>query len=101
MFASEPALLDPGIVWAYNTLTFTIARASEEVRVVLTPGYGELEIQWRQGARLLVDLRVADVRSLGVEMNSAHERLMAFRGTGGGPELILELEPESVARCFA
>ena len=44
IFESEPGVLDAGVAWANNTLTFQCDVPAGAVRVVLVPGYSEVAI---------------------------------------------------------
>ena len=84
LFACEPALLDPGLPWAYNHLTFATENGSDRIVCEIEPGYEILKFRWWRGGVLCVDLDCNWVRSLRVDSSSPeHEGLTAEFRYGG------------------
>src|SRR5258708_1950295 len=72
----EPRLADPGVPWAYNRLTFEVARDRDRVEVTVSPGYGEVLIGWQRDGEVLVTLQLGDVAALAVEREHEREYLV-------------------------
>jgi hypothetical protein len=94
LFEVEPVLLDAGVPWAYNTLTFTTTRGDDVVQCVLTPGYGEIALNWSRDGRVLVRLTIGQVEAIRVELGSDGEKFVAsFNKMTRLRDLIVQLKP--------
>jgi hypothetical protein len=94
LFEVEPTLLDAGIPWVYNTLTFASLRDGHRVECTIVPGYGELRVAWSNAAQSLVDIRLNQVEGLRVEIGKTREALVAeFSEKTGLGLLTIELKP--------
>lgn len=94
LFEAEPVVLEPGMPWVYNSLTFTTQRGQDDVRCVLVPGYSEIELTWTRDGRVLVQLSVEHVEAVRAETDGSGERLVAtFNEKAMLLPLILNLKP--------
>jgi len=90
----EPRLADPGVPWAYNRLTFEVARDRDRVEVTVSPGYGEVLIGWQRDGEVLVTLQLGNVAALAVEREHEREYLVArFPDTREVRPLRVQLSP--------
>ena len=94
LFEVEPVLRDQRIPWAYNTVTFTTRRGSDEVCCVLEPGFSGIEVTWTREGRVIVQLAVGRVEAVRAETDSWGERLVAvFNDKAAWSPLIVQLKP--------
>ena len=93
VFQSDPALLDPGVPWAYNTLTFETTRGSDRIRCEISPGYEEVTLAWNRGSEELVNLKLCRIVGLAVS-NESDRVTISFEFADGsiGP-LEMHLKP--------
>ena len=92
-FEVEPHVLDPGIPWAYNTLTFHTVRDADEVTCVLVPGYEELKLEWKRGTSLLARIHLVDIISMNLKTRGEEEFLIAGFRNSHSLEFKLWLRP--------
>lgn len=94
LFGAEPALLDAGVPWAYNTVTFTTRRGADEIECVLTPGYGGVALAWRREGRVIAQFALARVAAVCTRSdNSAEALVIAFEEKSALADFVLQLEP--------
>jgi hypothetical protein len=94
LFEAEPAVLDPGVPWAYNTVTFATKRGHDEVRCAFDPGYGEIEFNWSIDGRSMIQLKVERVEIVRIERYTAWEGfVVSFSEQAALPDLIVQLKP--------
>ncbi|HCF99196.1 MAG TPA: hypothetical protein DEV93_01475 [Chloroflexi bacterium] len=94
-FEAEPTLLDPGVDWHYNTLTFDTTRGTDRVMAVLDAGYISLKFEWTRAERPVVSLHCQEISELRIETPEAGtERLLARFTDKAISDLVLSLKPE-------
>ena len=84
-------ILDPGVPWLYNTLTFLTSRDEFEVRLQICPSYGHLVLQIKIAGRDLVDVELQRVDTIRLESRNGHEVLLA--SSEPGSSFALQLKP--------
>ena len=93
-FESEPAILDPGVPWIYNTLTFETVRGGIHVRCTMSPSYRSLALRLTIDGVELIEAAVGNVSSVRLEERGGQERLCATLQTRDGEgSLMLQLKP--------
>jgi hypothetical protein len=91
-FGSEPELLDAGVPWFYNQLTFTVARERESVTCTIRPAEGQIEVRWQRQGEEVVGASVTELRMLDVIAEEGASCLVAAR-EAGAVQLRLWLDP--------
>jgi hypothetical protein len=91
-FGCEPTLLDPGIPWVYNRVTFQTERNGELVVCEIEPASEIMDITWSQSGKVRLELKLSWVRSLAVVESAATEALVAEFRYGGQYLLPLRLQ---------
>jgi hypothetical protein len=93
LFECEPVLLDEGVPWAYNRLTFTSNRPDEQIVCEIEPAAEILRFRWARQGSLVLDFHLNWVCGLEVTMDQGVELLRAaFRSPAIGP-LVIQLKP--------
>ena len=93
VFEVEPQILDPGVPWAYNNLTFESTRGSNRILCVIEPGYERLEFTWWNNEAKHLTLNLHWVSGLTVRSGGGCDCLIAsFRDPCLSP-LRLQLKP--------
>lgn len=77
LFEAEPTLLDPGVPWVYNQLTFETTRGADQITCVIAPAYGNASIFWTRDRTEIVALDLQGIGTLAVEREGAIETLTA------------------------
>src|SRR5690348_12539032 len=78
LFESEPTVLDNGVPWQYNTLTFETRRGDEYLKCEIDPKCEIVRLYWsRKGVELLT-LDLIFVRGLRVETGKGRDMLIAY-----------------------
>src|ERR1700680_1926271 len=81
-FGAEPALLDPGIPWEYNTLAFSVERNRDQVTCVIVPALIVIELTWmREGEEII---RLAAAESERVDIVTTNDATALAASTPGG-----------------
>jgi hypothetical protein len=94
VFEVEPTVLDPGVPWAYNMLTFETTRGEDRVRCEIAPGYDEFRFVWTRDGDLILKLDLRRVSGLLVHTEKGSESLcLEFSDDTIGP-LVLQLKPK-------
>jgi len=93
VFEVEPVVSDPGVPWAYNTLTFETTRGEDHVRCDIIPGYDEFRLVWTRGDERIMTLTLCRVAALAVCTEHGNDSIsLEFADENIGP-LILQLKP--------
>jgi hypothetical protein len=93
LFECEPECLDADIPWCYNQLTFRTSRGDDQITCIISPGYEELQWEWRQNGLKITELNLHSVAGLDVMFENGKESLIAhFRDKFLIP-LVLQLKP--------
>jgi hypothetical protein len=93
-FETEPAVLDPGVPWLYNTLDFTTARDGIEVRCHIALSSGEITARLLVAGQELAKFELRDAESIRVVMDKGQEVLVAsFAPTHRLDNFALQLRP--------
>jgi hypothetical protein len=74
-FEVEPVILDPGVPWLYNTLTFLTSRDEFEVRLQISPSYGHLTLHLKLAGRDLLGLDLQHVDAIRLESRNGDDVL--------------------------
>jgi len=90
-FEAEPEVLDPGVPWFYNTLTFLTARDGIEVHCAICPSYGQLTLRLRLGGQDLLNVDLRCVVGMRVENRADREILLA--SVQRQDDFVLQLKP--------
>ena len=80
--------------WPYATVTCRARRNDAELRVELSPGYGDMRITIHVDGQTMTDLKLEDVRSVTVERLSGRTALLlGFRNDRNLGLLALRIDP--------
>jgi hypothetical protein len=94
LFETEPELFEPDEPWCFNILTFSVARGPDELRCIITPYYGDLQIHWKQTSHKILDLSLSYVERLQVQKENGRELMVAeFDPSINFKPLELQLKP--------
>ena len=91
-FGAEPDVLDAGVPWLYNQVTFVTERESDRLVFTLAPAYGELKVIWSCGGADVVSAELSGLRTLEVDTLQPPSPSLIVKD-GGGTQLRLWLEP--------
>jgi hypothetical protein len=78
-FGSEPGLLDPGLPWFYNQLTFIVEREGERVTCTIEPAEGQITVEWERHGDKVAGISVTKLRTLDVISEEGASCLVAAR----------------------
>jgi hypothetical protein len=93
-FEAEPAILDPGVPWLYNTLTFETTRGDTHVLCKMSPSYRSLSVRLTIAEVERIDAAVGNVSSVRLDQHDGREALCATLQTRDGEgSLVLQLKP--------
>ena len=91
-FGSEPELLDAGVPWFYNQVTFIVDRQRDRLTCTIQPAYGAIQVRWQRQGEEVVGVSVTDLRTLEVIVEEGASCLVAVRDAGR-VQLRLWLDP--------
>jgi hypothetical protein len=91
-FGSEPAVLESGIPWEYNTLTFSVERAGDQVTCVIVPALIVIELTWSRDGEEVFRFAAAEIARVDIVSENG-ARALAASTPGGSLALRLRLEP--------
>ena len=92
-FEAEPAVLDPGMPWFYNTLDFKTARQGVLVQCRIAPAYGDIDVRLNlPSGPELARAELQAFRSFRLIVN-AHGEILIATSDGKPPMLCLMLKP--------
>jgi hypothetical protein len=93
-FEAEPAILDPGTPWLYNTLDFTTTRDGIEVHARLAPSYGELTVRLVLARQELALFELREAEAFRIISERQREALVAtFAPKRKLDDFVLQLKP--------
>ena len=92
-FGCEPALIDPDVPWAYNTLSFTTACDGLAVTCSISPSYEVVLVVIGDAAAPLVSAELRGFESLSVTCDAQREEMIVERTQGGSARLVLTTRP--------
>lgn len=75
LFECEPILMDQGVPWSYNHLTFHSTRGKDVVTCIMEPGYHTLKFQWVRDEVEHLNLDFGWVEGIQVTMKPNKESL--------------------------
>ncbi len=93
LFENEPQLLDPGVPWAYNNLTFETTRGSDRILCVIEPGSERLDFTWWHNQSKQLTLELHWVSALKVVTGGGYDYMIATFRDKHLSELRLQLRP--------
>ena len=95
LFECEPKLLDPDDrPWIYNELTFDVIRGEDTLRVSIWASFREIKIDWKKSGKQVLKMKVADIDSLTVEMQTLDELLCVTGSTSKNKTMLkLRIKP--------
>lgn len=93
LFEVAPVLLDDGVAWAYNTITFSLRLRSGKLTCVLVPGYSTVEVRF-EGAAARVELNLTRVERLAVANEGGADSFVLSFVDGPLGQLRIRLRPE-------
>ena len=93
LFEEEPTLLDQGVPWVYNRVTFRTQRGDDRVLCEIEPASRILSFTWERSGIELVRLEVAGIASLVVEFEKGREALVATFEAERLSDLRLQFRP--------
>ena len=93
LFEREPELMDPGLPWAYNHLTFSVERDGERLVCMIAPAYGDVQVHLTRGDRSILDLVFGFVSKLAVRKERDAEALVVDFGIDRVNQLRVQTKP--------
>jgi hypothetical protein len=93
LFEIEPRILDPGVPWAYNNLTFETTRGSDRILCVIEPGYERLDFTWWHNQSQHLKLELHCVSGLTIVTGAGNDYMVATFRDQYLTELRLHLRP--------
>jgi hypothetical protein len=93
LFESEPTLMDPGVPWIYNHVTFVLDRAGERIECMIHEADQEVAFRWLVGGRTVVQLELTDVVGLEVSHGDNTEGLTVTT-SDAGRLLYIQISPD-------
>jgi hypothetical protein len=95
LFESEPELMDEGIPWFYNTLSFKIQRESDILSCIISPAYRSFSIDLTINERTIYSLGFKDVEGLTIEKDKGVERfILEMNGESTFVTMIIQTKPQ-------
>jgi hypothetical protein len=93
-FEGEPEVLDHGVPWCYNRLTFRTKRGENKICCAIEPGYGILIFSWEQRDKSIASINLEKITSIEIISEKGIEKLLAkFDQEIGLMDFELELKP--------
>lgn len=92
-FESEPDVLDAGVPWAYNTLTFRTQRGPNQIQCRIEPGYETLRFTWSVDDSELMDLQLRWVSGIVIATGGGEEVLTGWFRSEEVMPFVLRLKP--------
>jgi hypothetical protein len=92
-FETEPTILDRGVPWFYNRLTFTTVRGEDRIVCDIEPGYRQMVVSWDRHGQSVARFALAEVESLHVTSEPGVEYLTAKFKRPGLRDFKLFLRP--------
>src|SRR5262249_43452067 len=93
-FEAEPAILDPGVAWFYNTLDFSTTRNGIEVRAIIAPASGELALSLLLAGREFARFDLTEAERFRLVTDPQREALVVtFAAQRELQDLVLQLKP--------
>ena len=92
-FEVEPTMLDPGVPWVYNTLTYLTERDGYVVRFQISPSYSTLKVAVSFGGHEIADVELTAFTDLQILIEGGRETLIARFGETTASGLFLTLKP--------
>lgn len=91
-FGVEPQVLDAGVPWFYNRLTFSLETSVDHLTCAIEPAEGHIEVAWRHQGEEAVRVNLDSLRTLVVTSEAGISYLLAAQ-EGNSVQLRLWLEP--------
>ncbi len=93
-FEAEPAILDPGVPWVYNTLDFSTNRNGIEVRARIAPSYRELTLRLLLDGYELALFELKEAEGFRIDADKHREALVVtFAEQRRLEDFVLQLKP--------
>lgn len=97
-FEAEPSILDQGVPWSYNRLTFETVRGGVSVHAVFEPANGLFEVSLKVNDQEIASAQVQALGDVQLHQAAQREALSASFGKQHENTLWLTLKP---AVCLA
>lgn len=94
LFEGEPTLLDPGVPWFYNRVTFVLRRDGERIDCAIEAADHLLDFRWSIHDRTVVRLQLANVVGLEVRQTPASEGLTITTSPAELGSLYVQVSPQ-------
>lgn len=92
-FECEPDVLDDGVPWSYNTLTFRTRRGADDVQVKIEPGYETFHLVWSREGNEFLDLHLRWICGIEIDTGDGNEILRAIFRDDHVLPFVLRLKP--------
>ena len=93
LFEGEPTLLDSGVPWVYNQVTFETRTGEDHLHCEIEPASRQLRITWSRAGAELMRLELALVAGLIVESEKGREAMVVRFASPSVRELRLQVRP--------
>ncbi len=93
LFEVEPAFLDEGKPWVYNTAVYEIERDGFLVKFQISPSYSTLKVAIEIDGRQLAETELTAFTELEIENDGGRETLIARFGECAASAMFLTLKP--------
>jgi hypothetical protein len=93
LFETEPTLLDSGVPWIYNQVTFETHTGEDHLHCEIEPSTRQLRVTWTRAGVEIVRLELALVAGLVVETEGVRETLVARFSESSLHDLRLQVRP--------
>jgi len=94
LFEVEPAMLDAGVSWVYNTSVYETERDGYLVRFQISPYYSTLKVTLKVGGREVAETELMAFTSLEIVNDGGRETLIARFGELEASAMYLTLKPQ-------
>jgi hypothetical protein len=92
-FEVEPTILDRGVSWFYNRLTFVTLRGHDRIVCDIEPGYQQIVVSWDREGQSVGRFSLSEVQSLQLTSKNGNEFMTAKFQREGLLDFKLYLKP--------
>lgn len=93
LFEQEPELMDPGLPWFYNHLTFSVERDGDRLVCIIAPAEGDVVVCLTCDGRPTLELVCGFVAKLSVHKEGDAEALIVEVGIDRVNQLRVQTKP--------
>jgi len=92
-FEAEPTILDRGVPWFYNRLTYVTVRGADRIVCDIEPGYRQMVVSWDRDGQSIGRFALSEVASLHITSERGSEFMTAKFQPDGLLDFKLWLRP--------